>query len=152
MFEPDEFIFAKVAKFLKHRKKSAREAIAHTVKLSEIKPRLTLVARAVTGHPIEIFEAEQEGGYKNNAFFFPERFSGFDTSEKNLAFYIFRALYLSIQKNFHLNYELGEEPTLEEARHVSEQHSEKVLKELFSQFPGTEAIYFELKLLFEKNT
>ncbi len=64
MFEPDEFIFAKVAKFLKHRKKSAREAIAHTVKLCEIKPRLTLVARAVTGHPIEIFEAEQEGGYK----------------------------------------------------------------------------------------
>lgn len=151
MFEPDEFIFAKVAKFLKHRKKSAREAIAHTVKLCEIKPRLTLVARAVTGHPIEIFEAEQEGGYKNNAFFLPERFSGFDTSEKNLAFYIFRTLYLSIQKSFHLNYELGEEHTLKEARKISEENSEKVLKEIFSQFPGTETIYAELKLLFEEN-
>ena len=151
MFEPDEFIFAKVAKFLKHRKKSAREAIAHTVKLCEIKPRLTLVARAVTGHPIEIFEAEQEGGYKNNTFFLPERFSGFDTSEKNLAFYIFRTLYLSIQKSFHLNYGLGEEHTLEEARKISEENSEKVLKEIFSQFPGTETIYTELKLLFEEN-
>jgi nitric oxide reductase NorD protein len=151
MFEPDEFIFAKVAKFLKHRKKSAREAIAHTVKLCEIKPRLTLVARAVTGHPIEIFEAEQEGGYKNNAFFLPERFAGFDTSEKNLAFYIFRTLYLSIQKSFQLNYELGEEHTLEEARKISEENSEKVLKEIFSQFPGTETIYTELKLLFEEN-
>ena len=152
MFEPDEFIFAKVAKFLKHRKKSAREAIAHTVKLCEIKPRLTLVARAVTGHPVEIFEAEQEGGYKNNAFFLPERFAGFDTSEKNLGFYIFRTLYLSIQKSFQLNYELGEEHTLEEARKISEENSEKVLKEIFSQFPGTETIYSELKLLFGENT
>ncbi|SRX75772.1 nitric oxide reductase activation protein NorD [Aequorivita antarctica] len=152
MFEPDEFIFAKVAKFLKHRKKSAKEAIAHTVKLSEIKPRLTLVARAVTGHAIEIFEAEREGGYKNNSFFLPERFSGFDTSEKNLAFYIFRTLYLSIQKSFQLNYELGEEHTLEEAQKISEENSEKVLKEIFNQFPGTEQVYSELLLLIEENT
>lgn len=152
MFEPDEFIFAKVAKFLKHRKKSAKEAIAHTVKLSEIKPRLTLVARAVTGHAIEIFEAEREGGYKNNSFFLPERFSGFDTSEKNLAFYIFRTLYLSIQKSFHLNYELGDEHTLEEAQKISKENSEKVLKEIFNQFPGTEQIYTELLVLIEENT
>lgn len=152
MFEPDEFIFAKVAKFLKYRKKSAREAMVHAVKLDAIKSRLTFVARAVTGHPIEIFPAEREGGYKNNAFFLPERFAGFNTSEKNLAFYIFRTLYLSIQKSLQLNYKLGDDHTLEEARKISEEHAEKVLKEIFSQFPGTETIYAELKLLFEENT
>lgn len=152
MFEPDEFIFAKVAKFLKYRKKSAREAMAHAVKLDAIKSRLTFVARAVTGHPIEIFPAEREGGYKNNAFFLPERFVGFNTSEKNLAFYIFRTLYLSIQKSLQLNYKLGDNHTLEESRKISEEHAEKVLKEIFSQFPGTETIYAELKLLFEENT
>ncbi len=152
MFEPDEFIFSKVAKFLKRRKKNAKEAIAHTVKLSEIQLRLTLVAHAVTGNPIEIFEAEREGGYKNNNFFLPERFSEFETSEKNLAFYIFRTLYLSIQKNFQLNYELGDEYTLEEAQQISIENSEKILKEIFLQFPGTETIYSELKTIFEKNS
>jgi nitric oxide reductase NorD protein len=152
MFEPDEFIFSKVAKFLKRRKKNAKEAIAHTVKLAEIKPRLTLVARAVTGYPIEIFEAEREGGYKNNNFFLPERFSEFETEEKNLAFYIFRTLYLSLQKSFQLNYELGGEHTLEEAQQISIENSEKVLKEMFLQFPGTESIYSELKVVFEKNS
>lgn len=149
MFEPDEFIFSKVAKFLKHRKKSAREAIAHTIKLVDIKPRLTLVARAVTGHPIEIFEAEREGGYKNNSFFLPQRFSEFKTSEENLAFYLFRTLYLSLQQSFRLNYELGDEHTLEEARQIAIDNSEKVLKEVFIQFPGTERIYNELRSVFE---
>ncbi|MCG2419140.1 VWA domain-containing protein [Aequorivita sp. F47161] len=151
MFEPDEFIFSKVAKFLKRRKKNAKEAIAHTVKLSEIKPRLTLVARAVTGNPIEIFEAEREGGYKNHNFFLPERFSEFETEEKNLGFYIFRTLYLSIQKSFQLNFEFGEEHTLEEAQQISIKNSKKILKEMFQQFPGTEGIYSELKLAFEKD-
>lgn len=151
MFEPDEFIFSKVAKFLKRRKKNAREAIAQTVKLSEIKPRLSLVACAVTGNPIEIFEAEREGGYKNNNFFLPERFSEFETEDENLGFYIFRTLYLSIQKSFQLNYELGEEHTLEEAQQISSENSKKILKEMFLQFPGTEGIYSELKLAFEKD-
>ncbi|QAA80732.1 VWA domain-containing protein [Aequorivita sp. H23M31] len=149
MFEPDEFIFTKVAHFLKRRKKSAREAIAHTVKLAEIKPRLTLVARAVTGHPIEIFEAEREGGYKNNNFFLPERFSEFGSSEENLYFYLFRTLYLSLQRNFNLNYELGDEHTLEEAREIAIENSEKVLTEVFRQFPGTERIHNELRSHYE---
>ncbi len=41
---------------------------------------------------------------------------------------------------------------MEAARQISQENSEKVLKEIFSQFPGTETIYTELKLLFEENT
>ena len=74
MFEPDEYIFTKFAHFFKRRSKRREAKIPHAVRLNEIKPRLLLFARAVTGEPIEIFEAEQEGGYKNNNYFLPEVF------------------------------------------------------------------------------
>ena len=144
MFEPDEFIFSTVAKFLKRRKKSAREAMAHAIKLDEIKPRLTILARAVTGHPIEIFEAEQEGGYKNNNFFLPVRYAAFDTPAENTGFYLFRVLYLSVQKNMGFNYHSEFENTLEEAREKALQSSEKVLNEIFEQFPLTKKIHKDL--------
>lgn len=148
MFEPDEYIFSKFAKFLKRRKKNAQEAIEHTVKLVDIKPRLTIFARAITGKPIEIFEAEREGGYKNDNFFLPNRFSEFADTEQNLSFYLFRILYLSVQKNLELNYSLGDEYTLEEAQGKALKTSEAVLKEVFRQFPITKSIHEKLVSFF----
>lgn len=135
MFEPDEYIFSKFAKFLKRRKKNAQEAKEHTVKLVDIKPRLTIFARAITGRPIEIFAAEREGGYKNDNFFLPSRFSEFTDTEQNLSFYLFRILYLSVQKNLDFNFSTGDEYTLEEARERALNTSERVLTEVFDQFP-----------------
>lgn len=135
MFEPDEYIFSKFAKFLKRRKKNAQEAIKHTVKLVDIKPRLTIFARAITGKPIEIFAAEREGGYKNDNFFLPSRFSEFTDTEQNLSFYLFRTLYLSAQKNLELNFSTCDEYTLEEARKKALCTSDKVLIDVFDQFP-----------------
>jgi len=152
MFEPDEFLFSKVAKFLKARKKNAKEAVLHAVKLEDIKPRLTLVARAVTGYPIEIFPAEREGGYKNDNFFLPFRFDTFETEEENTMFYLFRVLYLSIQKNFDFNFVANQEHTLEDARHNAREVSERILQELFDQFPITREIHRNLVVAFEKNT
>ena len=71
MFEPDEYIFTKLAYFFKNRSKRKQEDSAHSVLLIDLKPRLTIFARAITGESIEIFEAEREGGYKNNNFFLP---------------------------------------------------------------------------------
>ena len=144
MFEPDEYIFSKFAKFLKRRKKSAEEAIEHTVKLTDLKPRLTIFARAITGKPIEIFEAEREGGYKNDNIFLPARFSEFTDTEQNLSFYLFRILYLSVQKNIGLNFYTGDEYTLEEAREKALGTSEEVLAEVFGQFPIAKNIHSEL--------
>ncbi|MCK5401810.1 MAG: NorD protein, partial [Flavobacteriaceae bacterium] len=98
-FEPDEFIFSKFAHYFKRRKKKKQERIAHAVKLEDIKPRLTIFARAITGNSIEIFEAEREGGYKNNNFFLPNKFADFPSVDENISFYLFRILYMSIQKN-----------------------------------------------------
>jgi nitric oxide reductase NorD protein len=141
MFEPDEFIFKTFAKYFKRRRKNAQEAIEHTVKLTDIKPRLTIFARAITGKSIEIFEAEREGGYKNDNFFLPSRFSEFSTTDENLSFYLFRILFLSVQKNRGLNYSLGDEYTLEEAQAKALETSEKVLKEVFEQFPISKNIH-----------
>ncbi|WP_034258800.1 nitric oxide reductase activation protein NorD [Altibacter lentus] len=151
MFEPDEFLFSKVANFLKNRKKIAREANLHAVELMLIKPRLTLIARAVSGAAIEIYPAEYEGGYKNSNFFLPTRFDRFPLEAENTAFYLYRVLYLAIQKSLNFNFVTGQEHTLEEARENALETSEMVLAELFHQYPMVEPIHDRLKALFIKD-
>ncbi len=52
-FEPDEWIFGKVAKYFKNKKAKQNEQLPQKVSLDEIKPRLTLLARAISGSAIE---------------------------------------------------------------------------------------------------
>lgn len=148
MFEPDEYLYTKVVTFLKRRKKNAQETLEHAVKLEDIKQRLTIFSRAITGQAIEIFEAEREGGYKNNSFFLPTRFAEFSTLEQNTKFYIFRIVYLSIQKNHQLNFTAEDEFTLELARGKAEETSTLILNEMFQQFPITKKIHQELITLY----
>ena len=89
MFEPDEYIFTKLAYYFKRKKLKKQESKANTVSLSDLKPRLTIFARAITGNAIELFEAEREGGYKNNNFFLPSKFSELPTIDENISFYLF---------------------------------------------------------------
>lgn len=140
-FEPDEYLFTKFAFFFKNRKKKREAQLQHVVKLNEIKPRLTIFARAITGQTIDIYEAEREGGYRNNNFFLPAKFSEFETVSENITFYLFRILYLSIQKNLDLNWTDFEEHELKISQQQSKKHSKKVLEELFVQFPITEKYY-----------
>ena len=151
-FEPDAYIFTKFANYFKRRKKQKEEAIIHVVKLEEVKQRLTIFARAITGKPIEIYEAEREGGYKNNNFFLPKRVVFFPSEKENLAFYLFRVLYLSIQKNLDLNFTNEEEKTLQEAQEKAKETSSKVLEELFAQFPITEKYHQQFLDFFVENT
>ncbi len=137
-FEPDEYIFTKFAFFFKRRKKKREAELEYAVNLNDVKPRLTIFARAITGESIEIYEAEREGGYKNNNFFLPTKIVEFNTIEENLSFYLFRVLYMSIQKNLNLNWIDDEEKELEESQSKAKKTSHLVLKELFNQFPITE--------------
>ncbi|MFV0541996.1 MAG: nitric oxide reductase activation protein NorD [Aestuariibaculum sp.] len=152
MFEPDEFLYKKVVTFLKRRRKTAEEALSYSVGLNDIKPRLILIARAITGKPIEIFDAEREGGYKNHNFFLPQRFSLFPSLEQNMAFYMFRILYLCCQSELGFNFTDTPEHSLEEAQNKAKTTSTKVLKQLFEQFPVTESIHNELVVFFEAQT
>ena len=75
----DEILFGSVAKFFKNRNKKKILLDTNALFLNDIKSRLTLLARAITGEAIEIFPAEKEGGYKNNNFFLPIFFNEFET-------------------------------------------------------------------------
>lgn len=149
MFEPDEYLYSKVVNFLKRRKKKSQEKNQHVVTLEDIKPRLTILARAITGEAIEIFEAEREGGYKNNNYFLPTYFSGFLTIEENVLFYLFRTVYLSVQKNLGFNYVPTDEYTIKDAQIKAIETSDKILIEAQKQFPFVEKIYHKLKAHFE---
>ncbi|NER14692.1 VWA domain-containing protein [Leptobacterium flavescens] len=144
MFEPDEYLFTKVAFFLKRRKKKSQEAIEYAVKLEDLKARLTILARALTGQPIEIFEAQREGGYKDNSFFLPSSFAGFPSADENVSFYLFRLLYLSAQKKLGLNWTDAVEHNLEESREKAEKTSEAVLDSLNRQFPPAKEYHEKL--------
>lgn len=134
-FELDEYLVGKFFKQLKKSRKIDPEIIARTVTLNDIKPRLTILARALTGNPIDIFPAEREGGYKNNNFFLPVSFSELATTEENLTFYLFRVLYLSIQKRLDFNWKPTErEQTLELSQQKALETSEEILSVLFEEF------------------
>lgn len=140
-FEPDEYIFTKFAFFFKKRKKAKEAELKHAVNLSDIKPRLTIFARAITGDAIEIYEAEREGGYRNNNFFLPTKFYDFQSVKDNISFYLFRVLYLSIQKQSQLNWNDNQEHDILESRQKAQDTSKEVLKILFEQFPVTETYH-----------
>ncbi len=153
MFEPDEYLYKKVVTFLKRRRKKAAETLPHAVSLNELKPRLTLIARAITGKPIELFEAEREGGYKNHNFFLPQRFSQFNTLEQNIQFYLFRTLFLCVQNGLNLNFLDHANHSLEEARKKALSTAPKVLNCLFAHYPITQTIHANLMALYkEKDT
>ena len=101
----DEFIYGKITNFFSKRKQKTLEAQVKTVKLADIKPRLSIFARAITEASIDIYPAKREGGYKNNNFFLPILYSELSSYEDNLSFYLYRVLYLSVQKNLGINWQ-----------------------------------------------
>lgn len=136
----DEFVFGKAVKFLKWRREGNKELLEKVATLDEIKSKLTLIARAISGQAIEIFPAEKEGGYKDLNFFLPIRFSEFPKREDNLKFYLFRVVYLCCQKELDLNWTEGnfhEEQSEQKAKETSSQ----VLTLMFEQYPSLEEWY-----------
>ena len=149
-FEPDEYLFTKFANYFKRRKKRKESSNVFAASLEDIKPRLTLFARAVTGKSIEIYVAEREGGYKNDNFFLPKQIDFFKSLEQNISFYLFRVLYLSIQKNKDLNWNDNQEHELLESQVKASETSTEILKDLFTQFPITEKYYTDFIAFFKE--
>lgn len=135
-FELDEYLVGKFFKQLKKSRKIDPEIVARTVLLNDVKPRLTILARALTGDPIDIYPAEREGGYKNNNFFLPISFSDLENTNENLTFYLFRVVYLSIQKRLEFNWKPPSErkQSLELSQQKALETSEEILSILFAEF------------------
>jgi nitric oxide reductase NorD protein len=139
----DELLFGTVSKYFKKRNKKKILLDNNAVFLKDVKPRLTILARAITGNPIEIFPAEREGGYKNNNFFLPIYFNELSTKEQNLGLYFFRILFLSVQSDLNINLIADEV--------FSEEKKQQILDLLFQKYPNSKEIYEELKTHFELN-
>lgn len=123
----DEFIYSKFLNYFKKKKRTSKELTNKLVSLEDIKSRLTIIARAITGNPIDIYPAEREGGYKNNSFFLPISFSYFPTQEKNISYYFFRILYLASQQKLNIN--------LIETENKMTEYSSKILENIFVEYP-----------------
>ena len=140
----DEYLYGKIASFFTKHKINTLESHIKTVKLIDIKSRLTIFARAITGDTIDIYPAKREGGYKNNNFFLPTLYSELPTYEENLSFYLFRILYLSIQKNLNINWQDITDHPLEESQGKALESSKEILENLFEEFPISKDIHKDL--------
>ena len=149
MFEPDEYLFTKFAYFFKRKKKERLDGQVHIAYLAVLKPRLTILARAITGEAIEIYEAEREGGYKNANFFLPVKIDFFKTYEENVSFYLYRILYLSVQKNMNLNWTDEKEHEIVSSRFEAKNSSKKILESLIYQFPVTQQLFKKFQNYFQ---
>ena len=137
----DEYLFSQFANFFKKKKNAKLHQQGTTAYLHEIKTKLSIIASASLGEIIEIYQAELEGGYKNNVFFLPEHINFFESKEDNLMFFLFRTLYLCEQKKLRLNLRFGTELSYTESVHKSILHADSVLKNLFVEFPSLEPIH-----------
>lgn len=144
-FEPDEYIFSKFAHYFKRRRKQKEAArLKQAVLLETIKPKLTLLARAITGKAITLYEAEREGGYKNNSFFLPALYAEFPSMEENMSFYFFRILFLSEQKKRALNWPPSGDYSVQESRQKAADFAVQILPRLFREFPLSKKIHQKL--------
>ena len=142
----DEYLFGKISNYFSKKKNISPEILEKTVSLEDIKQRLTVLARALSGTSIQIYPAEREGGYKGHNFFFPASFSMFQSYEQNISFYFFRLLYLNAQKELQLNCFTSDKLELQEARQRAQESSSKVLDKLYEEYPITQKLFQELEM------
>ncbi len=147
----DEYLYGLFSNYLKKKKKQKILDDAATVHLKEIRSRLTILARALTGKPIEIYPADREGGYKNNSFFLPEFIRFFPSYEDNFMFYIFRLLYLSEQQRQGFQWPPGTEKSLDESHRKALETAPGILNVLFDEFPSVKPFYEKFYAFFLEN-
>ncbi len=139
--ELDQLIFKKIINLFR-RKSSVltEEEEQRTVYLDDIRGILTILARVLTGKPLEIVTAEREGGLKGKYVFLPQKFFFLKNKELNIKYFQYRVFYLTtaynlLQENDDLNYgnvKYGEKPD----RIISER--------LIAEYPLIELIKDEL--------
>ena len=150
--ELDQIIFKRLHKFYQRiTTKVDEQESARTVYLEPLKPRLTILSRALSGLQNEIVTSEREGGWSGLKFYLPQSISFSDDLETNINFYVFRVLYLSVQQKRRLNWEDSEEHKTYDSQEAAIRSSVQVLEELFEQYPSTKEIYETLKTAIQKH-
>ena len=148
--ELDQILFKKIIGFYQRWKsKNSKEEISRTIYLRDISSRLTLLARALSGQNIDILPAENEGGWKSNAFYLPSAFSLLPSLEQNLQFYLFRVVYLSIQSGKNLNWGQKNTPqTLDDSRRMALENASLVLDRIEEEYPSVAEFFHSIESYF----
>ena len=147
--EFDQLIFQKIFRFYSRNKQQDSALAARTVALEDLKPKLTLLARALTGDSIDIAPAERDGGWQNNIFYLPASFAKMSTAEGNIGYYIYRTCYLYEQRSMGLNWDMKYDGDLKESVQKSKDTANKVLNQLFEEFTSLEPIYNEIRAMLD---
>lgn len=149
--EINQVIFKRLHKFYSRiTSKVDDELERRSVPLNPLKPRLTILSRALTGLQNEIITSEREGGWSGLKFYLPSSISFFENINTNVDFYVFRVLYLSTQQKMRLNWEEKSDHKVSESQEEAHKSSDQVLEELFNEYPATIGIYTSLKTELEK--
>jgi nitric oxide reductase NorD protein len=150
--ELDQILFKKIlGLYGKWKPTNDKEEAARTVRLDAISPRLTLLARALTGRNVDVLPAEKEGGWKDDVFFLPTSFSELPSLEQNQFFYLYRVVFLSIQSRERLNWHTkAEAQSLEFGRQKALAAAPIVLEFMQAEFPSVAQFFYEVKPHFEK--
>lgn len=138
----EEFIFKKTYNTVREIFSSEEDPSLNykIVKLSEFKPRLSVLAKSLTGENIEIFPAEKEGGFKDQVFFLPGSYSHGPDISSNLQFYIFRILYISEQRKLGFYWKKGENKNREESLKAASRTYPQVLASLEKNYPEAKSL------------
>ncbi len=109
------------------------------IKLAAIQTRLSLFCRLLNDLPsLQIIAVADEGGWSEPVFFLPEQISFGKYLWQNLQFYLFRVLYLTVQRKLNLNWQQPGDYPLPLSRQKAQEQAGDVLNELYQIFPDTE--------------
>lgn len=89
----DERLFAWAWRRLHRRRASSAVPLPQTVRLADLQPHLTLVARALSGTALEIRAAEHVGGWRGEVLYLPACLSTAPTYTDNVQAYLYRLAY-----------------------------------------------------------
>lgn len=144
--ELDQYLFKKALTFFRRLRETPvpPEVVARTARLDALLPRLTTVARALTGEAMTVQAAEREGGWRGGAFLLPAAMAQCPTAELNEQYYIFRVCFMAAQRSLGHNWAEGETRTPEESRSKAREHSAGVLERMAEEYPAAAAWFPEL--------
>lgn len=136
--------FHKAWHWLKGLQATGPQANQSAVSLEELRGRLTLLARLLSGDALELLTAEREGGWTGQFLYLPARFGIGLSRDENLEFYLFRVCYLVRQRSLGQNWPSPGSYALEASRLQARAGADAVLPGLFRELPACEAIYGRL--------
>ncbi|TGK02043.1 VWA domain-containing protein [Leptospira selangorensis] len=138
----EEFVFKKTYNtvreiFSSEKDPSLKDKI---IKLSDMKPRLSILAKSLTGENIEILPAEKEGGFQDQFYFLPGSYSNGPDSFSNIQFYIFRILYISEQRRLGFYWKKGEVRSKSESIKIAKETYPQVIESIEKNYPDIKSL------------